>query len=99
MSNIGINNMMKNLRALNKNGKFDINCSNFPNIIIGTIPTSKLLLPVGYYWNEKNGITNKHNTEDGLYESFTYEYNPNYFGSKTKVEVIQKRSLWSRLFG
>ena len=31
---------------------------------------NKLVYPEGYYWSSKNGVTNKHNTASGQYESF-----------------------------
>ena len=34
-----------------------------------SIPGDQLILPNGFYYNEKNGITNKHNTTTGLYTS------------------------------
>ena len=38
------------------------------DVIYCNIPASELKLPQGFYYNEKNGITNKHNTE-GAYNS------------------------------
>ncbi len=38
-----------------------------------SIPADKLVLPEGFYYNEKNGITNKHNTASGLYLAFDVE--------------------------
>lgn len=35
------------------------------------IPPEKLKFPVGYYYTEKNGVTNKHKTADGSYETFS----------------------------
>ncbi len=32
-----------------------------------SVPASELILPKGFYYNEKNGITNKHNTKTGSY--------------------------------
>jgi len=34
------------------------------------VPGEDLALPEGFYYNEKNGITNKHNTESGMYASW-----------------------------
>ena len=31
-------------------------------IIFSSVPGDELVLPEGFYYNEKNGITNKHNT-------------------------------------
>ena len=32
-----------------------------------SVPMEQLVLPEGFYVNEKNGITNKHNTQSGMY--------------------------------
>lgn len=34
---------------------------------------STLIYPVGYYYNDKNGVTNKHNTCSGMYASYTVQ--------------------------
>ena len=35
--------------------------------IYSSKPVEELSLPEGFYYNEKNGLTNKHNTETGQY--------------------------------
>ena len=32
-----------------------------------SVPVEQLVLPEGFYYNDKNGITNKHNTQTGTY--------------------------------
>ena len=32
-----------------------------------SVPVDQLVLPEGFYYNDKNGITNKHNTQTGAY--------------------------------
>ena len=100
MENIGINNMMKELKALNPAVKFDVHDYSVSPIIIifGTAPATELSFPEGYYWNEKNGITDKHNTNGGLYECFTYKYDPSHFQSHP-VQRASKKSFFARLFG
>lgn len=44
-----------------------------PNILYSDIDADLLTLPNGWYYNDKNGITNKHNTETGVYRVFTVE--------------------------
>lgn len=39
------------------------------NLIYCSIPMERLKLPNGFYFSDKNGITNKHRTESGLYAS------------------------------
>lgn len=41
--------------------------SQFGGLFYSSIPAEKLKLPEGFYYNEKNGITNKHNTKSGAY--------------------------------
>lgn len=44
-----------------------------PNILYSDIDADLLTLPNGWYYNDKNGITNKHNTETGVYQTYTVE--------------------------
>ena len=44
-----------------------------PNILYSDIDANLLTLPNGWYYNDKNGITNKHNTETGVYQTYTVE--------------------------
>lgn len=44
-----------------------------PNILYSDIDANLLILPNGWYYNDKNGITNKHNTETGVYQTYTVE--------------------------
>lgn len=103
MENIGISNLMKELKALNPTVQFDMyDLTVSPVIIIfGTVPATELSFPNGYYWNEKNGITDKHNTGSGLYENFIYKFEPSHFvEKKSHVQIVpKKKSFWSRLFG
>ena len=103
MENIGLSNMMKELKELNPEVEFDV-CDYSVSpiiIIIGTVPATQLSFPDGYYWNEKNGITNKHNTGSGLYECFTYKFDRTHFvtnSTKTKKKSLLDQVL-DRLFG
>ena len=59
------------LYKLNPDGIFMIDdLTGDHNTLFSSIPIEDLKLPEGFYYNEKNGITNKHNTEDGHYVSF-----------------------------
>ena len=102
MENIGLNNMMKELKALNPAVKFDVHDYSVSPVIIifGTAPATELSFPDGYYWNEKNGVTDKHNTDSGLYECFTYEYNPAHFvATKPNMQTKPaKKSILAWLF-
>lgn len=74
MENIGVFELVKKIRRLNA-GNF---CMNYlfagyigsQEVILTNLDMSKVKLPDGYYYNEKNGVTNKHHTASGMYESF-----------------------------
>ena len=38
-------------------------------LIFSSVDIEKLVLPEWFYYNQKNGITNKHNTKSGIYGS------------------------------
>ena len=99
MENIGINKMMEELKALNPTVKFDmLDDAVCPTIIIlGNVPATMLSLPQGYYWSFKNGITNKYNSNSGLYESFEYECDPMFF--KATQPAPKKKTIFGYLFG
>lgn len=44
-----------------------------PYVLYSDIDADLLTLPNGWYYNDKNGITNKHNTETGVYQTYTVE--------------------------
>lgn len=72
--------MAKELERLNPHVQFDVcELKSLEWQVFGTIPGERLALPDGYYYNDKNGITNKHNTATGLYECFDYEYDVSHF--------------------
>ena len=95
MENIGIVKLMQKLKELNPTVQLDLyDYTVSPVIIIfGSVPATALSFPDGYYWNEKNGITNKHNTRTGLYECFTYKYDVSHF-----QPVQTQKSFLARLF-
>lgn len=105
MENIGIYNLVKELKARNPEVKFDLSdrTKGPVAIIYGTAPAESLSYPEGYYYNEKNGITNKHNTKSGFYEYFTYKCDLAHFEKPTSVNPAPKKKSFfarlSRLFG
>lgn len=102
MENIGVYNLVKELKALNPMVKFDFyDQTKSPVVIIfGTAPAESLSYPEGYYYNEKNGITDKHNTKSGLYEYFTYKCDLAHFEKPASVNPTpKKKSFFARLFG
>lgn len=109
MENIGIVKMKAELERLNPHVQLDvcthsgvpfdeyIKCYSFTSsdfIIIANVPGKNLILPDGYDCNEKNGITNKHKTESGIYECFDFEYDVAHFAPK----AAPQKSIFARLF-
>lgn len=114
MENIGIIKLKEELERLNPHTKLDVSThwgipfdkyvksysfasSDF--VIYSDVPGEKLILPNGYYYTEKNGITDKHNTSSGLYETFMYEFDPSHFDIKPVEKPSAKKSFWARLLG
>lgn len=94
--------MVKELEKLNPNAKFTHNDPGYVvHIIYGNIPADKLNLPNGYEYNSKNGITNKHHSDSGLYETFKYEQDTERFIARPQIQhqPQQKKSLFARIFG
>ncbi len=59
MENLGIQKLTKELKKLNPNIDVHFKADTYPAIIIAKCSDiSKLKLPVGYYCNDKNGLTN-----------------------------------------
>ena len=96
------------LQLLNSNAEIrvtDINKTGLMNVY-SSVKAEYLNLPLGFYYNEKNGITNKHNTKNGQYVSIIVEdlidANEEYllprncFGYDTKEEKSKTNIL--RLF-
>ena len=63
---------LEQLNDLNPGANITVDDAN-PNILYSDIDANLLTLPNGWYYNNKNGITNKHNTETGMYQSYTVE--------------------------
>lgn len=94
MENMGIARMAKELENLNPHVQFDFQDYSPFVLIYGTVPGENLNLPDGYYYNDKNGITNKHNTTSGLYECFRYLNEIEHFTPKEEP----KKSWFARIF-
>lgn len=54
-----------------KNLNPDVKIESDPDrgLIFSSVDIEKLVLPEWFYYNQKNGITNKHNTQSGIYGS------------------------------
>lgn len=79
MENMGIKKLTEELKKLNPDIYVCFKADTYPASIIARCnDCAQLNLPAGYYRNDKNGLTNKHNTVSGQYESFDliteYEY-------------------------
>ena len=97
MENIGIKRMTQELIKLNPEVHFDVyDLSKAPVIVIfGDKPGEQLKLPKGYYYSVGDGITDKYNTESGLYEDFDYEYDVSHFAHN---RVQNKKSVLDIIF-
>ncbi|MBO4726614.1 MAG: hypothetical protein J5598_03385 [Clostridia bacterium] len=61
------------------------------NAIQTNVSVDKLVLPNRFYYNEKNGITNKHNTKSGSYLSITVEpLKLQQFMQQPKTNIVDK---------
>ena len=69
VKNMGIKALAAQMTVMNNDVVVAVEIYGQPSIAT-FIPPEKLKFPMGYYYNEKNGITNKHNTINGSYESF-----------------------------
>jgi hypothetical protein len=64
---LNLNELANELQMLNPNAKIALNISGSCVRILSSIPADQMNMPQGFYYNEKNGITNKHNTKSGAY--------------------------------
>ena len=68
--NLGSSTLLAELKKLNPGIEFGLD--HWADIIHAKCDDcSKLEFPKGYYLNGKNGLTNKHNTGTGMYESYS----------------------------
>lgn len=74
---MNFNQLINQIRKLNPGVEIRIGDERFDrearSRIFSFVPMHQLKLPEGYYSNEKNGITNKHNAENGLYTQLSVE--------------------------
>ena len=57
----------KKLQELNPNVEVRLENADFSPRIYSSVPAEQLVLPDGFEFNDKNGITNKHQTSNGQY--------------------------------
>lgn len=70
IENMEINKLVGEMRVLNgSNMIFSVDLMG-RKVILSMVEHNELVYPEGYYWSSKNGVTNKHNTASGQYESF-----------------------------
>lgn len=65
--------LLKELQRLNPGVDIEYDESLPTKKIVCSKNIDELKLPVGFYYNEKNGLTNKHNTISGMYVSVKFE--------------------------
>jgi len=72
--------IIQEVRRLNPNVKIETDPDR--GLLFSSVEIQDLVLPEWFYYNQKNGITNKHNTQSGIYGSvrvYPLEYyNPDY---------------------
>lgn len=69
IENIGIKKLAEEMTLMNNDDVVVVNIGG-EECLASFIPPEKLKFPAGYYYNQKNGVTNKHRTHSGSYESF-----------------------------
>lgn len=71
VENIGAKNVMKKICDRNNVSNHYIFLAEVYGCysIVTDLNMEKMVLPAGYYFNSKNGITNKNNTGSGMYET------------------------------
>lgn len=80
MENLGVVKLCGELEKLNPGVSVRYECDTWPATIITSVACDNLRLPSGYYWNAKNGLTNKHHTASGAYECFELVSESEYAG-------------------
>lgn len=71
--------IIKKIQELNSGVEIEADFDR--GIIYSAVNVEELILPQWFYYNQKNGITNKHNTQSGVYGSvhvYPIEYNDPY---------------------
>lgn len=94
---MNFNQLINEIRKLNPGVEIRIGDPQFDSLadsrIFSSKPMNQLRLPQGYYANEKNGITNKHNSETGLYTSLSVESLDDMVVGQTYPNVDVSKSL------
>ena len=57
--------IIQEVKRLNPNVKIETDPDR--GLIFSSVEIEDLVLPEWFYYNQKNGITNKHNTQSGIY--------------------------------
>lgn len=68
-------------KVIELNPEAEIEADFDRGIIYSSVSVQELNLPEWFYYNQKNGITNKHNTQSGIYGSvhvYPIEYSDQY---------------------
>lgn len=89
-----IEELIKELKETNPNVDFVMKKDGSDNTLYISENISKIKLPTGFYYNSKNGITNKHNSIDGLYIALDYAPINKYFakyGQPASADLTRKK--------
>ena len=94
---MNFNQLINEIRKLNPGVEIRVGDPEFDSLadsrIFSSKPMQQLRLPQGFYANDKNGITNKHNTESGLYTSLSVESLSDMVIGQTYPSVDVSKSL------
>lgn len=71
--NYSISELVEEIKRLNPNKSIAFDDFILGERIVLDDDVSNYKLPEGWYYNEKNGLTNKHNTKTGMYNSYDVE--------------------------
>ena len=82
-NSLDINEILDEIIRLNPSKNIEYNPTN--NRIIIDVNPEELELPEGFYYNKKNGITNKHNTESGAYITISVDSS---FVEKQSIKTV-----------
>lgn len=69
-----VEDLAREMQRVNPTAQIGVDYSTSEPKLISSVGLENLNYPDGFYYNEKNGLTNKHNTKNGLYLSVDVEH-------------------------
>jgi len=80
-----IEDLAREMQRLNPTAKIGVDYSTNEPKLVSSASIESLNYPDGFYYNEKNGLTNKHNNKSGSYLSAEIEYVDNQINDNLKL--------------